>query len=87
MDEKPNFIHTPLPYCIPIVPNLFLAVTGCGFWLWFSVIFAFVMFWVVVIVKIYHHKDEKWQVSRFWQIVLGICYAAIFAIGLSGFFE
>ena len=82
MDKKPNFMQRPMFYCIPIIPNLFIAILGANFLFWLSLIFAFVMFWLVMIFKIYQKKDDGWKVSPGWMVFFGICYAVTFVISL-----
>ena len=82
MEKKPNFLQTPLFYGILTVPNLFMAIFGAGFLFWLSLVLAFVMFWLVIICKIYRKKDDVWKVSRGWMAFFGVCYAAAFIISL-----
>ena len=85
MDKKPNFMQRPMFYGIPLIPNLFMAVFGGGFLFWLSMVLAFVMFWLVMIFKIYRKDGEIWKVSRGWMAFFGICYALIFAISFVSF--
>ena len=83
--KKTNFMQRPVFYGIPIIPNLFMAIFAGGFLFWLSIVLSFVMFWLVIICKIYRKKDDGWKVSTGWMAFFGIFYALIFAISFVSF--